>query len=863
LRLSAFARLQQRLMPDYPRPAAIYWWSMVSAGALLLVGCLVLLSAREAAVWWQIALATFLAALTGLFPIRMPGTRHSLVVGDVFTFLTLLLHGAPAAALVAAGEAGAGTFRSSTRWTSRLASPALATVSMLVVGSLFDAVRTALERAGPLPTAGLLGLAIVAGMVYFPVNATMVSGVLRLKASKRFFQLGDVISVFRWLGMATAGSATVAALLFESYRRAGPEVLGVMVPLLVMALVTLHFFFRNQESDLSSREREARAAARHLRELQASERRFHSAFNDAAIGMALINGEGRIVMCNPALQTLLGHGEAALAAGSASRWLAGEQAPWLEQELKRAGATDFTGFTKEVCTLRADGEVVWLMLHGARFGACDEGGPTVIVQVLDVTARRVAEAGLEHLAFHDPLTGLPNRRRFVEVLTQTLNLAPNPALGQMPSPAPTQGPPSREATSSGFAVMFLDFDRFKLVNDSLGHSAGDELLVQLARRIQDKLRPSDTFARLGGDEFALLARGVHDEGSARAVAERVVQALTTPFHIAGHAITVTASIGITFGAAGYATAEDMLRDADTAMYKAKSDGKARVAMFDRRLHEQVARRLRLEGELRQALDGALERSNAAAGGALSVAYQPVFDLERGQIVALEALVRWRHPVEGPLLPGAFLPVAEESGIMRGVSDFVLAKACRQIRDWQVSDPAWGQLRLAVNVSAEDLAEPHFEQRVARALAGSGLRAEHLTIELTENILMSRVEGARPALAALRRMGVQVAVDDFGTGYSSLAHLAHLPIDELKIDRSFVAHLHGDSDEAAVVRSIVQLGQALRKSIVAEGIEDDRQMAELRGMGCSRGQGYLLGEPLGAAQTAVLLHQHRGAPGALH
>jgi diguanylate cyclase (GGDEF)-like protein/PAS domain S-box-containing protein len=851
-------RLQQRLMPDYPRPAAIYWWCMVSAGALLLLACVAMLGARESTVWWQVALATLLAALVGLFPIRVPGTRNSLVVGDVFIFLTLLMHGAAAAALVAAGEAAVGTVRTSKRWTSRLASPALAAIAMFAVGGLFDAARAALERAGPLSTAGLLALGIGTGMLYFPVNAALLSGVLRLKRGERFFQLADVISAFRWLGMAYAGSAAVAVLLFESHRRAGPEVLGVMVPLLVMALVTLHFFFRQQESDLSSREREAESAARHLRELHASERRFHSAFTDASIGMALVSSEGRITMANTALQALLGLDEATLAATPAAELLVGEHAAWLRHELARSREPGFAGFAREVAALRSDSQTLWLTLNGARFGACDEGGPTVILQAQDVTARRLAEAGLEHLAFHDSLTGLPNRRRFIEVLSRSLERQ----RADEAAAASARGAEGRE-TDGRFAVMFLDFDRFKLVNDSLGHSAGDELLVQLARRIQDKLRPSDTFARLGGDEFALLAHGVHDETAARTVAERMVQALQMPFEIAGHAITVTASIGITFSSAGYASAEDMLRDADTAMYKAKGDGKARVALFDRRLHEQVSRRLRLEGELRQALDGALERSAGPTTGALSVAYQPVFDLDRGRITTLEALVRWRHPVEGPLLPGAFLPVAEESGIMRSVSDFVLGQACRQIRDWQVADPAWAGLRLAINVSAEDLAEPHFEQRVARALAVSGLRAEHLTLELTENILMSRVEGALPALAALRRLGVKVAVDDFGTGYSSLSHLAQLPIDELKIDRSFVAHLHGDTDEAAVVRSIVQLGQALRKSIVAEGIEDEKQMAELRGMGCVLGQGYLLGAPLDAAQTSQLLHRQRAAAAALH
>ena len=393
--------------------------------------------------------------------------------------------------------------------------------------------------------------------------------------------------------------------------------------------------------------------------------------------------------------------------------------------------------------------------------------------------------------------------------------------------------------------MFLDFDRFKLINDSLGHSAGDEFLVQVSQRIQGSLRPHDTVARLGGDEFGVLVRHVEHERSVIGLAERLMDALRRPFLVAGTELTTSASIGITFSALGYTSPEDVLRDADTAMYKAKGAGKARYALFDASLHTEVANRLRLEGDLRRAIDD----------GRLSVAYQPVFALggvEPGRLAGFEALVRWQHPLDGNISPVSFLPIAEEAGLMVKLTDFVMHCACHQLREWQESDPAWATLTMNVNVSGHDISHPAFVARVTRAIVEAGLKPAHLCIELTEDILMSRLESALPFLSELRRMGVTLAIDDFGTGYSSLSHLSTLPIDCLKIDRSFVTRLEAGSNEAAVVRSIVLLGSSLGKAVVAEGIETDVQLQQLQEMGCEFGQGYLLARPAAAVEVSLLL-----------
>jgi diguanylate cyclase (GGDEF)-like protein/PAS domain S-box-containing protein len=569
-----------------------------------------------------------------------------------------------------------------------------------------------------------------------------------------------------------------------------------------------------------------------VRELEASERRFHSAFTHASIGMALLAFDGRVLQANAALAALVGRGIDELLQQPFQHFVLPDDRTVLEQQLGLVDQQEFEGFSLELRCLHRQGQAVWAATHCSFFSEPGSSQPCLILQVQDITARRQAEQSLHHLAFHDSLTGLPNRRRFHELLDQAV-------ARQLASRAP------RDA----YAVMFLDFDRFKLINDSLGHEAGDSFLVQVALRITESLRPEDLVARLGGDEFAVLVRHVEHERVVVALAERLMEMLRRPFMVAGTELTTSASIGITFSALGYTSAEDVLRDADTAMYKAKGAGKARYALFDASLHVEVANRLRLEGDLRRAIDD----------GRLTVAYQPVFDLsgqrnEDGgpRITGFEALVRWQHPTDGTISPGTFLPIAEEAGLMIRLTDFVMHCACRQLRQWQQLDPAWAGLTINVNVSAHDVAHPAFVARITRALVEAGVSPKQLCIELTENILMSHLEGALPVLAELRRMGVTLAIDDFGTGYSSLSHLSTLPIDCLKIDRSFVMRLAPASNEAAVVRSIVLLGSSLGKQVVAEGIETDSQLGQLREMGCSLGQGYLLARPLTAGDVSSLL-----------
>ena len=823
------ARLHRALMPDYNPKATAYWWTVVVLGAVVLALAALSLADLTPQAWLQVSVGMAIAMLAGIFPVRIPHSKNSFAAGEIFIFLLLLIHGPAAASVAAAGEAFVGSYRTSRRWTSRIVSPAMAALSMSGAGGLLQLLQARTDLAAP-GAAGLLVLAAMGtALLYFVGNTLLVSAVPRLKAGQRI-QLSDLFGLFGWVGVAYAGSAAVAALLFLTYQQSGIGVLMAVVPVLGMLLATLHYFFRQQEaaeavrrSSEEAAEREAELAERHVRELEASERRFHSAFTHASIGMALLSFEGRILQANEALRELLGRNDDELLQHELHEFVGDEDLEPLKQRLAQLNSQGLEDFSLELRCRHSGGHLVWVAAHCAFFSEPGSTSPCLILQVQDITARRNAEAGLHHIAFHDSLTGLPNRRRFHEHLQQAVENC-------------------SQRSGDQFAVMFLDFDRFKLINDSLGHNAGDEFLIQVSRRIQESLRPNDIVARLGGDEFAILVRQLEHERYAVALAERLMETLRRPFHVANTELMTSASIGITFSAFGYTTTDEVLRDADTAMYKAKGAGKARYALFDASLHTEVANRLRLEGDLRHAIED----------GQLSVVYQPIYQLNSGVLSGFEALVRWEHPSDGMISPASFLPIAEEAGLMLKVSDFVLNCACRQLRQWQVQDPAFAELSMNVNVSGHDITHPAFVARVSRALVEAGLQPMHLTLELTENILMSRLEGALPMLTELRHMGVALAVDDFGTGYSSLSHLSTLPIDTLKIDKSFVNQMRVGSSGSAVVKSIILLGGSLGKAVVAEGIETDSQLDQLREMGCQFGQGYHLARPMSVQAVHLML-----------
>ncbi|MBP6771999.1 MAG: EAL domain-containing protein [Gemmatimonadaceae bacterium] len=468
---------------------------------------------------------------------------------------------------------------------------------------------------------------------------------------------------------------------------------------------------------------------------------------------------------------------------------------------------------------RGDGEWRWLEVTGTN-RLHTESIQGLVLNARDVTERRELEGRIEWQAFHDPMTSLANRVLFSDRVSHALA--------------------RRERGVVDIGVLFIDLDHFKIVNDSFGHAAGDELLRQVARRIELEVRAADTVARLGGDEFAVLLED-YDAATCLETAERLRQSLTRPFLVEGREAFIGASIGVTDAAPGV-TLDELVRDADVAMYVAKAEGRGRVVRFEPTMREKVADRLLLEADLRRAV----ERDE------LLVHYQPLVDLQTGEILGAEALLRWHHPTRGLITPSVFIPIAEDAGLISEISRRVLRTACRDAMTWKSPDPDAATLHVAVNLSGRHLQEATVVDDVRDALTSTGLDASRLTIEMTESVMMQNADVVIAAMRALKALGVTLALDDFGTGYSSLSYLQRFPIDVLKIDRSFITQLGGAASNDALTRAILSLGETLGLVTVAEGIEGERQLIELQSLGCLLGQGFLMSQPIAGPAFARLV-----------
>lgn len=430
----------------------------------------------------------------------------------------------------------------------------------------------------------------------------------------------------------------------------------------------------------------------------------------------------------------------------------------------------------------------------------------------DITIRKRAEQQLLRDAFYDSLTGLPNRALLMDRLEHTWKRAVR-------------------NNSHVFAVMFLDLDRFKVINDSLGHNIGDELLVKVSGRLRDCVRTADTVARLGGDEFVILLEDSKEAEDVRYTAERILEVLREPFVIDGTEMFITCSIGIVLSSTeDYLKSEDLLRDADTAMYQAKAKGKARYEFFDRSMHAHAVTALQLGSELRKGLEKKEFRLH----------YQPIISLLTGQTISVEALIRWEHPRRGLVMPDEFIPHAEESGLIAPIGEWVLRTACSQIKAW--NDSGMPRLTVAVNLSPRQLKQKNFVEMVKEILDETGLDAELLDLEITERVIMEDSQEIMDMLRRLRELGVHLSIDDFGTGYSSLSYLPRLPVNSVKIDRSFISRMTNDPQNFEIIRSVVSLSSLLGLESTAEGVETVDQLEKLKEIGCSQSQGYLFCKP---------------------
>jgi diguanylate cyclase (GGDEF)-like protein/PAS domain S-box-containing protein len=551
---------------------------------------------------------------------------------------------------------------------------------------------------------------------------------------------------------------------------------------------------------------------------------FRNAFEAAVIGMAIVGLDGTLLHVNQALTAITGYSrEELLSASFQALMHSDEFEPDLDY-IRRALDGEIAIYRMERRFVHRAGHAVWIELAVSLVRDADAAPIYFIYQMTDITDRKRFEDQLLHQAFHDSLTGLPNRALFVDRLDHALARARRPG--------------------TTVAVIFLDLDNFKVINDGLGHRAGDQLLVTIGERLQRCVRPGDTVARLGGDEFVVLLEDISDMNDAVLVAQRIAEQSLTLYTIRDRQVAVTASLGIAVGSSEQTSAEDLIRNADNAMYEAKRKGRARYELFTPTMTDRARDRLELEIELQRAMER----------GEFVVHYQPVFDLATRRVVEVEALVRWEHPEpsRGTLLPEDFIMVADETGLIAGIGDWVLREACRQIVQWQQQYPSEPPLRMSVNLSPRQLLQTSLVEDIDAILGQLGLDPRSLRLVVTERVTVEDADLTLGTLRKLRALGVALAIDDFGIGYSSLAHIRRAQIDAVKIDRSFVAAIGIDAEGTAMVDTFVAIARTLGINVIAEGIETQAQLDYLLKIGCGYGQGALFSEPLDAESVGRVL-----------
>ena len=548
-----------------------------------------------------------------------------------------------------------------------------------------------------------------------------------------------------------------------------------------------------------------------------SEARLRAVFNQAAIAIALLDLEGFFTEVNPAVEKLLGYDGAGLIGRPWNAFAPPEDRDETVRIIAQLRSSERDSVTAEQRFVRHDGRVLWTSMTISRVHD-PAGSAGLIVMLQDITERRALEAQLTWQAYHDPLTNLANRALFRERV--------NHALSQ------------RSGQSGSVAVLFLDLDDFKTINDSMGHAVGDQLLFEVGRRLLNATRGCDTVARLGGDEFAILIDNVRAAGDCVRVAERILESMQQPVHLEGADVIVNSSIGIVRDA-GDESADDILRNADVAMYNAKQRGKGRHSLFEPGMHDKAVERLRLQTDLRTAIEQ----------NEITLMFQPIVTLEDGRPCGFETLARWTHAEFGPVSPATFIPLAEETGMIVPLGCTILRQACQEAVRWNALPGLEEPLGLTVNLSGRQLEEIAVVAHVRDALAESGLDPARLTLEITESALVHNSETMRERLCQLKELGIALAIDDFGTGYSSLSYIQQFPVDMLKIDRSFVEGLgRTTGTDAALARTIIALGASLQLRTIAEGIEVEAQRAILRELGCELGQGYLYARPMPASDV---------------
>jgi diguanylate cyclase (GGDEF)-like protein/PAS domain S-box-containing protein len=651
------------------------------------------------------------------------------------------------------------------------------------------------------------------------------SGILALGIFSAFFIGKRVASPIRELQTSVESVANGnfnTHLTIDSYDEIGR--LGRAFQLMTEKI---RYLTQNLEAEVKKRTQELEMALAERRRAEEALRESGMRLPRVADGLWDWDLKADVVYFSPRWKSMLGYHEREIG-DSPDEWL-NRIHPDERDRVKAEVTAHIEGllpqFESEHRILHKDGTYRWMLCRGLAVREAGGKAYRAAGSQTDTTARKTAEAQLQHHALYDELTDLPNRTLLMNRLERLIERV-------------------KRHPDYLFAMLFLDLDHFKVVNDSLGHMVGDQLLIAVAQRLGECLRPGDTVARLGGDEFTILLDGINRLSDAQRIAERIHETLMSPFDLEGREVFTSASIGVVLSDTGYDQPEDFLRNADLAMYHAKAEGRARHEVFDKQMHAEAMVRLQLETDLRRAIEQMEFRLH----------YQPIVSLESGKLTGFEALVRWHPPGRGLISPAEFIPAAEETGLIIPIGQWVLQEACSQMKIWQKQFPANPPLTISVNLSPKQFTQPSLVEQIDETLHEVDLDPHCLKLEITETLIMESIDFARDTFLQLKALAIQLQMDDFGTGYSSLSYLHRFPIDGLKIDRSFVSRIGEDGENLEIVRTIALLAHNLGMGVTSEGVETAEQMAQLRELKCEYGQGYFFAKPLGNEAASALISE---------
>jgi diguanylate cyclase (GGDEF)-like protein/PAS domain S-box-containing protein len=794
-----------------------YIMAVIALGAICLAVAVLRLPFARFDIY-LLLLSAFTIGFGSRLTIQIPRIKSHFAVSDTFIFLTLLMYGGEFAVILAAVEAIFSSWRFCNKKITvvfNAATMAISTSLVVFALNVCGLNTEAILHGTPDNRANFVIALSVIALTQFVTNTSLAATYASLKGSLHFLETWK--NKYLWVFFSYFTGAVGAALLIQMADTVGVGIIFATFPIVFFVFLTYRMYMKTIEISI----RQAEQAKEHAEILESksdalreSEERFRSAFDYAPIGIGLVSPIGKWLKVNHALIDILGYSEEEfLSTDFQSITLDEDLGPTLVK-IHELLAGKLPTCQMEQRYVHKTGATVWTLWSGSASNDAKSEQPNLIFQIQDITEKKAAEIKLKHEATHDTLTGLPNRAFFMGRLSAALEKV-------------------QEINGYRVSVLFIDLDRFKYVNDSLGHLIGDELLKEIAVRLRDCMRPSDVVARLGGDEFTILVEGKYDTREVTRIADRIQHKFGIPFDLLGHEVYSSASIGILHASDTHLTSEDVMRDADTAMYQAKRAGKARHEIFDEKMHSAAKEVLRLETDLRRAV----EREE------IQVYYQPIYSLKTGTIECFESLARWDHPELGQVPPSKFIPLAEEIGLIDRLCEQVLRRACRDIGSLQNRATDEHNFSVSVNLSCRQFSQSSLVQNIETILDESRFSPANLKLEITESVFFEHQDRAVVMLNQLRDSGIEINIDDFGTGYSNLGYLKKLPVSALKIDRSFVSMIDSKGNNDEIVRAIITLARNLGLTVIAEGVETEIQLETLKKLDCEGGQGYLFARPM--------------------